>query len=217
MRYHRTFRLAIYTALVGLIVALLFLEATDANAGAFRASIDGCVSVEDASVTCQEPSSDDPTPDLDPCAAQTVGDRERGCGVVRFQGHGAEYWHWQLVLAERKNVALQAAVDAANSGNRYGTVEYALRLAAAAFPNVPLSELRAVARCESGFDPHNRNLSSTASGLFQFLDSTWRGAWGAASFHRLGFSVYDPVANALAAAQVVARDGGWRQWACAPR
>ena len=217
MRYHRTFRLAIYTILVGLIVALLFLEATDANAGAFRASIDGCVSVEDASVTCQEPSSDDPTPDLDPCAPQTVGDRERGCGVVRFRGHGAEYWHWQSIKNERKVEALELALKSLNQSSKFGTVEYALRLAAAAFPNVPLRELRAVARCESGFDPNNRNLSSTASGLFQFLDSTWRGTWGAASFHRLGFSVYDPIASALAAAQVVTRDGGWRQWACAPR
>jgi hypothetical protein len=49
--------------------------------------------------------------------------------------------------------------------------------------------------------------STGASGLLQFLSSTWRRTPFAS------FSVFDPVANALAAAQIVAREG-WRQWSC---
>ena len=52
-------------------------------------------------------------------------------------------------------------------------------------------------------------LASSASGLFQFLDSTW------ARHGIAGFSVFDPVANALAAARLVA-DEGWSQWVCKP-
>lgn len=86
-----------------------------------------------------------------------------------------------------------------------GTVDYALRLAAAAYAGPPFygpsySKLRAVAYCES-------TLSATADngryhGLMQL---------GWAPF---GFSPYDPVASALSAAQTVVRDGSWRQWSC---
>ena len=39
---------------------------------------------------------------------------------------------------------------------------------------------RRVARCESGLDPNAENPRSSASGLFQFIDSTWRSATGLA-------------------------------------
>lgn len=133
-----------------------------------------------------------------------------GTGVIRYHGHGAEFWHWRAMVLAKRLRRIESRLT------RGTGVDYALRLAAAAFPNVPLSELRAVARCESGFDPWNVNASSQASGLFQFLPSTWSGAWGGQSFHRLGFSVFDPIANALAAAQTVTRDGSWRQWVCKP-
>jgi soluble lytic murein transglycosylase-like protein len=124
--------------------------------------------------------------------------------VIRFRGHGAEWWaNKYLQLQRRTRHAIRRDVN------------YALRLAAASYP-VPLAELRAVARCESGLDPFNVNPSSRASGLFQFLPSTWAGRWGGYRYHQLGFSVFDPVANALAAAQVVTRDGSWRQWVCRP-
>jgi hypothetical protein len=35
-----------------------------------------------------------------------------------------------------------------------------------------------IIQCESGGNPHAQNSGSTASGLFQFLDSTWRGLGG---------------------------------------
>jgi hypothetical protein len=87
---------------------------------------------------------------------------------------------------------------------------YAIRLASSTF-RVSEREMLAVASCETGgtFDESAHNPSSSAAGLFQFLDSTW------ANQGLAGFSVYDPVANALAAARIVAREG-WSQWECKP-
>lgn len=90
----------------------------------------------------------------------------------------------------------------------YG-VDHAVRLAAAIY-GVPLYEMRAVGTCESHLHARSKNRSSTASGLFQFLDSTWTRAGIP------GFSVFDPYANAIAAARLVTRDHGWHEWSCQP-
>jgi peptidoglycan hydrolase CwlO-like protein len=64
-----------------------------------------------------------------------------------------------------------------------------------------------VAKCESGYNPNAVNRSSGASGLFQFLPSTW------ASLPQHNQSVFDPVANAQAAAVLYQRSGP-NQWSC---
>src|SRR5205807_8398686 len=64
-----------------------------------------------------------------------------------------------------------------------------------------------VAQCESGYNPNAVNVSSGASGLFQFLASTWARTPYAAS------SVFDPVANAKAAAWLYV-NGGPGNWQC---
>jgi len=46
-------------------------------------------------------------------------------------------------------------------------VEYAIQ-----YGVDPRDALR-IARCESGFNRHAKNVSSTAKGVYQFLDSTW--------------------------------------------
>jgi hypothetical protein len=64
-----------------------------------------------------------------------------------------------------------------------------------------------VAYCESRYHPTSVNSSSGASGLFQFLPSTWAFTPEHAS------SPFDPAANAQAAAWLYARDGP-SQWVC---
>jgi hypothetical protein len=131
-------------------------------------------------------------------------EREVGTGVIRVNGHGAEHWHWEYRKAVRRVAALERRIaKAPRSG-----ATYALRLAAAAY-RVPYRELRAVARCETGgtFSADAYNSSSGAAGLLQFLASTWNRTPFAA------FSRFDPVANSLAAARIVSREG-WRQWSC---
>jgi hypothetical protein len=64
-----------------------------------------------------------------------------------------------------------------------------------------------VAKCESGYNPNAVNRGSGASGLFQFLPSTW------ASMPQHTQSVFNPVANAQAAAVLYQRSGP-NQWSC---
>jgi transglycosylase-like protein with SLT domain len=64
-----------------------------------------------------------------------------------------------------------------------------------------------VAKCESNYNPYAVNRSSGASGLFQFLAPTWAGTPQRAQ------SVFDPVANAQAAAWLYQRYGP-SQWSC---
>lgn len=64
-----------------------------------------------------------------------------------------------------------------------------------------------IAKCESGYNPFAVNGSSGASGLFQFLPSTWaHSPWA-------GQSPFDPVANAQAAAWLYSRSGP-AAWQC---
>ncbi len=64
-----------------------------------------------------------------------------------------------------------------------------------------------VAYCESRYHPNSVNSDSGASGLFQFLPSTWGGTPWASQ------SPFDPVANAQAAAWLYNRYGSGR-WVC---
>jgi soluble lytic murein transglycosylase-like protein len=64
-----------------------------------------------------------------------------------------------------------------------------------------------VAKCESGYNPNAVNRGSGASGLFQFMPATW------ASMPQHSQSVFNPVANAQAAAVLYARSGP-NQWSC---
>jgi hypothetical protein len=64
-----------------------------------------------------------------------------------------------------------------------------------------------VAYCESRYHPNSVNSDSGASGLFQFMPSTWSGTPWAAQ------SPFDPVANAQAAAWLYSHYGPGR-WTC---
>jgi hypothetical protein len=91
-----------------------------------------------------------------------------------------------------------------------GDMEAIIRAAAARHGADPAQLLR-VAYCESRYNPSAYNKSSGASGLFQFLATTW-----AANSVRAGYagaSVFDPVANANTAAWMFAR-GQQGQWSC---
>lgn len=85
---------------------------------------------------------------------------------------------------------------------------YALRLAAA-MSGLPLSNLRCIGWNESRMGAQTTaQPGSGAKGLMQFLDSTWSHT----PFAAYGFSVWDNVANALAAVQIIVHDGSARQW-----
>lgn len=88
-----------------------------------------------------------------------------------------------------------------------GTIQQIILDAFAALGTTAQQWALRVAKCESNYNPYAVNQSSGASGLFQFLPSTW-----AASPYR-NQSVFDPVANAQAAAWLYQRSGP-SQWQC---
>lgn len=124
---------------------------------------------------------------------------EYGYGQIRYLRHGPEFWHYRYTVTKRL------------LRRRWRpTVNYAIRLASDLY-GVPYWEMRSQAWCESRLDPTPSDVTPPygASGLYQFLPSSWRDE----GLPR--FSVFDPVANALATARVVKREG-WRQWECQP-
>ena len=118
----------------------------------------------------------------------------------------ADYQAQQDALAAAQ---AQAAVIAARS-NHAPPPPYIAKIISDAFsPLGPAAVQWAmnVAYCESRYHPNSVNSSSGASGLFQFLPSTW------AFTPQRGLSPFDPVANSNAAAWLYARDGP-SQWVC---
>jgi hypothetical protein len=119
--------------------------------------------------------------------------------AAMFQGHSALWW------AHRTTYWKREAIDRGRILRARGTVREAINLACTIYGNC--STLWRKARCETGgsFNPYSLNRSSYASGLFQFLGSTWRSTpFG-------GFSVWSPYANALAAGwmHTHGRSGEW--------
>lgn len=105
------------------------------------------------------------------------------------------------VVRDRWRTARPAIVEAARiAGHIYG---------------VDPGGLVRVSQCEisDAWRPHLRhapieNRSSGARGAWQFLDSTWA---------HTPWAEWDPAdvyVAALATAQIVAHDGGYRQWSC---
>ena len=233
MRFDHPKHLIVPSLLAGALVALLFYVSTADGAGFGSGTrVLAGSPPEGTPSTVETPSIPLPMPDPYGQPAGTLceeiprlvlddGRRERGCGVVAYQGHGAEWWHWQTVLLERENAVLRRKIATLNTGGLplRRAADHGLRLAAVVY-GVPYRNLRAIAECESGVWPLAKNRSSTASGTLQFLDSTW----ARTPFGRAGFSVFDPFANALAGAWLMDYDRGrlldgehsYREWVCQP-
>lgn len=82
-----------------------------------------------------------------------------------------------------------------------------------------VDEALAVIKCESKGDPAAYNSRSGASGLFQFIPSTW--TWASSNAGWAGASPFDPEANVASAAWLVdwSLDRGqdaWAHWSCKP-
>jgi hypothetical protein len=123
-----------------------------------------------------------------------------GYGQTRFDGLGPEAWaqrarYWQRAFLRERRELLSSR-----------TVTEAIDLACATYGWC--STLWRKARCETGgtFSPTAYNPSG-ASGLFQFLPSTW------ATTPYRSLSIWSPYANALAAGWMHANGRGG-EWAC---
>jgi hypothetical protein len=85
------------------------------------------------------------------------------------------------------------------------------------FPASRVEEALRIMDCESNGDPNAYNPYSGASGLFQFLPSTWASTAPKAGY--AGVSVFEPVANVGSAAWLGARYEQlglyfWQAWSC---
>src|SRR4029077_5889332 len=111
-----------------------------------------------------------------------------GTGQIRFDGAGPEKWALRFHREQAKVRFLRRELT---KGRRLllsqPTVSEAINLAGATYGN--RSTLWRKARCEWGLNPRSVNSGSSASGLFQFLPSTWN------STPYAGFSILDPFAN----------------------
>lgn len=84
-----------------------------------------------------------------------------------------------------------------------------LRAVQARWPADQVTTACRVILCESGGDPTAANPRSSASGVWQFLDSTWRSTTGLAP----PASAY-PAATQHDAALALWQRSGWRPWSC---
>jgi Transglycosylase SLT domain len=108
-----------------------------------------------------------------------------------------------VMHASAPAVAYSAPAAPSSSGSVQGLIQ-------SAFGAYAGQALR-VAACESGYNPNAVNASSGATGVFQFLYSTWLGTPYAK------YSRTNAWANVNAAHYVFARDGNsWREWTCQP-
>lgn len=137
-----------------------------------------------------------------------------GYGQVRFNGLGPERWAQRYRHAHARELELKRTIAELRARLKRERrvllhdphVVEAINLAAATYGFG--STLWRKADCETGgtFDPKAHNPSG-ASGLFQFLGSTWR------STPYARFSVWSPYANALAAGWMHEQGRGG-EWAC---
>lgn len=85
------------------------------------------------------------------------------------------------------------------------------------FPSSRVEEALKIIDCESNGDPNAVNPYSGASGLFQFLPSTWATTAPNAGYG--GYSAFDPEANIASAAWLANRyqelgNNYWQAWSC---
>ena len=104
-------------------------------------------------------------------------------------------------------------------GNRGTVTDTFLWEVATTFPPEEWRHAIHVAACESGFNPNARNPRSTASGIYQHLESTWRNE---TSYWNTRGYMFDPNIAARfdlgesvrLTGLMVERDRGWSQWSC---
>jgi hypothetical protein len=115
-----------------------------------------------------------------------------------------EAWTPETQWAPETEAAPMVEEVAPRSGG--GDITSLIYDAAAAYGQ-PADDMLRVATCESGLDPNAINGPGDTHGLFQFLPSTW------ASTPYAGYSMYDPWANANAAAWMWSQ-GRRGEWVC---
>lgn len=188
--------------------------AADAGQAEDAAPVDTGNATSDATATVAEvlnlragPSTDSEILAVMPAGAgvELGGDAGNGFVAVTYQGTGgyaaSAYIAFGGSAAPAETTGDGTVPAAVSAGSDIVAIIYA---AADAYGQSREDMLR-VATCESGLDPTNVTPPYDASGLFQFLPSTW------ASTPYADQDIFDPVASSYAAAWMwsVGRRGEW--------
>lgn len=111
-----------------------------------------------------------------------------------YQGKDAHWWAMRAQQARRDANARRATIRRLRRTLRYSpTIREAVELASIAYPAFTTARAWQIIDHESQGDPTAKNRSSTASGLYQFLTSTW----ASTPYGRM--SIWSPYAASLAA------------------
>jgi hypothetical protein len=142
-------------------------------------------------------------------SVQTTGGSENGFYGVTFDGvSGYAYGDYLSTGGvETQDAPAQLDDGGAQLAGSGETDIVSIIYAAADTYGQSREDMLRVATCESGLDPNNVTPPYDASGLFQFLPGTWASTPFAAQ------SVFDPVANANAAAWMWSV-GRRNEWVC---
>jgi hypothetical protein len=130
--------------------------------------------------------------------------------VATYQGKDVRWWAARAQQARRDANARRLTIRRLRRTLAYSpTIREAVKLATIVYPAFSEARAWAIIRHESQGNPNAKNRSSSAAGLYQFLDSTWRST----PFGRAGLSVFDPFAASLGAGWMHAQ-GRRCEWWC---
>lgn len=117
-----------------------------------------------------------------PATAYTVADRHEAHGHDQWRsGAGTSGHTWTAYRREARQINAYVLAVALSKLARCASEPHCAVRLASFFTHAPHGLVAAVVGCESGWNPSASNPSSSAGGLFQFLDSTWRSmapGWG---------------------------------------
>ena len=122
---------------------------------------------------------------------------------MRWRAWANWLWGFAAGCVLASYVMLSCSDGNAQSAEVADAIEYGISM------GLPPAWAWRVAYCESRYSSGAYNRWSGASGLYQFIPSTWR----ATPQGRAGLSPFDPYANAAAAAWLY-RTGGPGHWSC---
>lgn len=134
---------------------------------------------------------------------EVMGDASAGYLPVRYQG--TKGWASGDYLSTGGG-STAGGNNGGESGNGSDDIVGIIYAAADRYGQ-PREDMLRVARCESNLNPRARNAASSASGLFQFIPSTW------ASTPYANYDIFDPWASANAAGWMWA-NGRRNEWSC---
>lgn len=131
--------------------------------------------------------------------------------LEQLQGAFAELQRYaDAVQTAQDRAKAQAGLIPHASGDTQARMQGVIKEAWAPLGPDAVAWAERIAFCESTYNPYSVNRSSGASGLFQFMPTTWAGTPWASQ------SPFDPLANAQAAAWLYQKYGP-RQWDCSYR